>query len=129
MKMTKVITQMNELRRMLQSHLKLIHPAVYFQRAPKNVPFPHLVYSLEVTNEQEYQETILLDIDGWDMGSDSSALEDLMVKLTKNLDKKTISSGDVTACFFLDKRLPLSDPDTRILRRHYTFHGSLFLRE
>jgi hypothetical protein len=121
---------MIELRTLVHSFLKTLHSNVYFLRAPKNAPTPYLVYSLEIRSESEFTQFVLLDIDGWDIGNDSSNLETLMATINSSLDKKTLMTAEnIAVSFYLDRKIPMVDDDPQILRRMYMYQGKLFIRE
>lgn len=122
---------MIELRKILQAHLKTIHSRVYFQHAPDTATFPYLVYNIpSLYDDGEGHQLITLDIDGWDAPSDgdTTALETLMAKVNKGMNKKTIVTEDFAVTFYLDSKLILEDDDPRIERRKYVYQGRLFER-
>lgn len=121
--------KMIELRTLIHSLLKSIHPHIYFLRAPENAPIPYLVYSLEVRNESESTQLVILDVDGWDIGEDTTHLETLMSNLNSNLDKKTLTAENMAVSFYLDRKIPMIDDDPALLRRLYMYQGKLFIRE
>jgi hypothetical protein len=126
-----------EIRKVLSTYLKTLHPRVYFQIAPSDAVFPYIVYDLpSIFSDGEGGETATLDIDGWDMNStgDTTAIENLMKtingKLDENgnptgLDKRTLVAEDIVVTFFLENKLSLLDDDKRIKRRKYTYSGKL----
>lgn len=120
---------MIELRTAVKNVLKTIHPHVYYLRAPKDAPFPYLVYNLEAYGEGEGSELIVLDVDGWDEGTDSTPLEILMKNVNSTFDKNVITTENTVVSFYLDRKLPVIDDEPSIMRRTYTYQGRLFNEE
>jgi hypothetical protein len=132
--------KMIDLRRALTAYLKGIHPRVYFQVAPDKAVFPYIVFDFPNLNDDgEFQEIIVVDIDGWDKPSDGDTmvLENLMASINGNgnmvtpsgLNKMTVIADDLAVTFYLDRKLPLKDPDPLIKRRKYIYQARLFKRE
>jgi hypothetical protein len=119
---------MINIRIAINNQLKAIHPRVYFMKAPETATFPYLVYELEITYIEDDLYMVSLDVDGWDKGNDTTALETLMRSVQKEL-KKTILINDNLAIFLeFDRAFPLTDPDATINRRKYIFNGRLYER-
>jgi hypothetical protein len=122
---------MKRLRELLKPYLKSIHPRVYFQEAPDNAQYPYLVFDFtQIINDGEGFETAAVDIDGWDMpaNGDTTALENLMQSVNDALEKKTLTSEDLTVTFYLDRKIPLTDDNKDIRRRKYIYEARLFGR-
>lgn len=122
---------MIKLRIALQAYLKALHPRVYYQDAPESATYPYIVYDLPNTIDTgEYEELIVVDIDGWDApaNGDTTALEALMTKIN-SLNKTVLTADDMRAVFYLDTKLALTDDDPRIKRRRYTYQAKLFKGE
>ncbi len=120
---------MINLRKLLHPYLKSIHPRVYFQLAPETATFPYLVYDIvNIYDDGEGFQQVTLDVDGWDNSAETTALETLMKNVNQTLNKKTFVSGNSTVTFYLENKLPLTDDETTIKRRKYTYQGRLFER-
>jgi len=120
---------MLDLRKALNSYLKTIHPRIYFQQAPELATFPYLVYDFQNINDDgESREIAVIDIDGWDVNPDTTALETLMTSINAGLNKSTLTSGDLTATFYLDTKIPLTDDVPEIRHRKYIYQAKLFRR-
>lgn len=122
---------MIEVRTVLNTYLKALHPRVYFQTAPDNAVFPYIIYDIpSIFCDGEGSEVVALDIDGWDSNStgDTTIIENLM-KNINDLDKKTLMNEDIVATFFLENKLALTDDDKKIKRRKYIFYGKLMRRD
>ncbi|MDZ4063483.1 MAG: hypothetical protein U1E22_02340, partial [Coriobacteriia bacterium] len=66
------------LRQALQSFLLSVCPRVSYGRADPVAPFPRLVFDLPNSHDDGEVEVFLLDVDGWDDSTDTTALETLM---------------------------------------------------
>ena len=122
---------MKNLRKLLHSFLKSIHPRVYFQIAPDSAEFPYLVYDFtQIINDGEEFETVAVDVDGWDMPADgdTTALETLMQTVNDVLNKKTLTVENLAVTFYLDRKIPLLDDNKNIRRRKYIYEARLFGR-
>ena len=117
---------MIELRKALNAQLKTVHPRVYFQVAPELAVFPYLTFEFTTTDDGEGSELAVIDIDGWSVGSDTTVLETLITAVNTALNKKTLTSGNMTATLFLDNKIPLTDDDPLIRRRKYIYQARLF---
>ena len=118
---------MLDLRKAINAYLKTIHPRIYFQQAPELTTFPYLVYDFQNINDDgESQEIAVVDVDGWDINPDTTELETLMGSVNAVLNKSTLTSGDLTATFYLDTKIPLTDDDPTIHRRKYIYQAKLF---
>lgn len=116
---------MIELRKALNAQLKTVHPRVYFQVAPELADFPYLTFEFITTDDGEGQELAIIDVDGWDINPDTTTLETLMTALNTAINKRVISSGNMTATLFLDRKIPLIDDDPLIKRRKYIYQARM----
>lgn len=122
---------MIEIRKALQTHLKTIHPRVYFQQVPETAQFPYLVCNISsVFDDGEGHQLITLDIDGWDApeNGDTTALESLMAAVNTGMNKATFATDNIAVTFFLETKLSITDDEPQILRRKYVYQGRLFKR-
>ena len=120
---------MIELRKAINTKLKMIHPRVYFAVAPSDAVFPYLVYDIpNIQDDGECLEQVVIDVDGWSLGTDTTALETLMSEVNAGLNKATLTSGTMTAAFYLDTKLTLLDDDPLIRRRKYIYQARMHKR-
>ena len=120
---------MKNLRELLYPQLKDIHSRVYFQVAPENAQFPYVVYDFtQITDDGEGIEAVAVDIDGWDLKDDTTALETLMQSVNDALNKKTLTAEGLAVTFYLDRKIPLRDDNKNIRRRKYIYEARLFGR-
>jgi hypothetical protein len=118
-----------ELRKVILSALKTVHPRVYHQSAPDNAVYPYFVYNLPNSVDDGSLEQFVLDIDCWDISLDTTALETLINSADKVLHRKTIVVDDnLSMTFYRNNRLTLTDEDPRIRRRKYIYEVRTFER-
>lgn len=116
---------MLELRIIIQAHLETIHPQVYFQKASPDAEFPYLVFDIpNIIGDGESVEVAVVDVDGWNKGADTTAIETLMASVNLGLNKKTLNN----ITLYLEIKLVLQDDDPRIQRRKYTYQARIFRR-
>ncbi|MCM3665511.1 hypothetical protein M3204_13925 [Mesobacillus subterraneus] len=119
---------MLEIRKLLNTRLKAIHPRVYFLRAPETAVFPYLVYSFEITNLEDGLSLLTLDVDGWDNTADTTALETMMENVHSSFKEANIFTEKLFVHFHSDRRLPVVDDDPSLNRRTNIYLGRLFER-
>jgi hypothetical protein len=122
---------MIELRKILKSFIKNIHPRVYFQSATDKAEYPYIVFDFPAYNDDgEFQDFVIIDIDGWDRPNNGDTTElEILMKSINALNKKTLMTDDWVVSFYLDRKLPLIDPDPSIKRRKYVYQAKLYKRE
>ena len=120
-----------EIRKMIKTQLKTIHPRVYYRTAPDTAVFPYLVYDLPNSTDDGTLEQFFLDVDAWDRPSngDTTIVEILIDSADKSLHRKTITVDDnLAVTFYRENRLALTDDDPNIKRRKYTYEVRTFER-
>jgi len=117
---------MIDLRKAIQPLIKAIHPSVYFHEAPKETPYPYIVYDIEIYGLGEGNELVTLEIDGWDDNKDSLPLETMLENINNTFKELSIITDTFAITFSLDRILPLSDEsDKAVNKRRYVYEGRL----
>ncbi|WP_226085647.1 hypothetical protein [Mesobacillus sp. S13] len=119
---------MLEIRKLLNSRLKSIHPRAYFLKAPETAVFPYLVYSFEITYLEDGLNLLTLDVDGWDNAADTTALETMMNNVHEQFDDDKVITDTHVISFHADRRLAVEDDDPSLNRRTNIYLGRLFER-
>jgi hypothetical protein len=132
---------MIEVRKAVSTYLKTLHPRVYNQVAPEDAVFPYIVYDLPNSfSDGEGGEVVTLDVDGWDLNNtaDTTVIESLMQtingytdadgNIVQGLDKKILTTDNISVVYYLENKMALIDDDKRIKRRKYTYSGRLMRR-
>ena len=123
---------MIHIRKALQTYLKTKHARLYFQHAPEKATFPYLVF--DITNAVILgvcQDNYFIDIDGWDLSEDTTALETLMETIRGNdslsnpsgLNKRTLTESGTAITFHLENIMSISDDDPKIKRRKHIYQA------
>jgi hypothetical protein len=125
------MVKMIEIREVLKNLLKSVHPnvmvngdsvpRVHYQDAPDKAVYPYLVYNLPNSTDDGTLENFVLDVDGWDNTTITTALETLMDAADKELHRKTVVVGNLSLTLYRENRLPLEDDDKRLRRRKYIY--------
>lgn len=119
---------MIELRKKITAKLRAIHPRVYFQDAPDSAQTPYIVYDLPNSYTNEEQEIVALDVNVWDIGVDTTAIETITSAVWNHLHKYRYIDGDIQFSIYRSNRLPPIDEDRNILRRMMIFEVRYFDR-
>lgn len=116
---------MIELQKRIVEVLKLIYPRVYLERAPQGALFPYIVYKFPTSDDTEWREDFILEIDIWDQPSDGSTvnLQTLAdkVDLTFNRSRYISQDGKWITRIYRINRLMVPDPDETIRRRQLRY--------
>lgn len=128
---------MIKLRKALGSYLKTIHPRVFFQSSSTPQFYPYLVFDVSpIIDDGEGGQMATVDVDGWDVNPDTTALEALMAAVSGNgsplqpsgLNKRSLSFEEAYFTFYLDTTLTLTDTDSKIRRRKQTYQVHIYER-
>lgn len=119
---------MIDIRNVIVSKLKSIHPRVYFLKASSTATFPYLVYDVNITSLEDGLQLVTLDVDGWDNASDTTALEQLMTNVNETLNNQTVIAEKLAITFYVSRKTPLEDDDPTLNHRQYVYEARLYER-
>lgn len=121
---------MKNLRKILTTTLKEVHPKVYFKRAVTGATYPYITFDLPNSASIEDMELINLDVDVWDNNSDTTIIEDLASSIWSKLNRLYHIDENMSFSIYRSTRLSLNDEDdTRLNRRLLTFNIRFYERE
>ncbi|MCR8635748.1 DUF3168 domain-containing protein [Paenibacillus radicis (ex Xue et al. 2023)] len=122
------MSKVTELRKVIQSQLKVIHPRVFYEITPDNTKFPYIVFELPNSVDDGTMENFVLEVDGWDAPTDADTmpLEQLMSNIDEALHKKVVTGEGLAFIFYRENRMSLPDDDKRIRRRKYVYQVRTF---
>lgn len=116
---------MIELQKFIVAELKKIHPRVYQEWGPQDAVFPYVVYRMPTSNESEWREDFILEVDIWDKPADGSTvtLQTLADNIDRALNRLRYISNDGTwsTRIYRINRLMVPDPDPAIRRRQLRY--------
>ena len=119
-----------ELRTAIQALLETLHARVYFHDVPDDATMPYLVFDLPNSIDSGALENFVLDVDGWDANSDTTALETMMGTVDDGLHKKTILvTYKIGIILYRENRLGGEDDDVRIKRRKYIYQARTYQKK
>jgi hypothetical protein len=111
----------------ITSKLNEITPKVYLEQAPAKTPFPYVVFNLPNSDEAEFREDFVLEVDVWDKSPDTTALETLTVSIDQALSRLKHLDTNFQASFYRVSRLMLPDDDPTIRRRQLRYQVKAYL--
>jgi len=130
------------IRKLINTYLNTKHPTtqVFYEDAPPETLPPYVIWSFGPSVQMnESTETVMLDIDGWDIPPDNStlALEELMELIDgdgdltnpSGLNQLTLRSDDISIQIRRETRLTVPDEDKTIKRKTYTYTVSIYEQE
>ena len=116
-----------ELLKLINSTLKTVNNNVYLDNAPSmdNITdtsaYPYVVYELQGSNFDEFEENINLVIDIWDYSKDSTAIETLADNIVSALNLLNKTCGTNLATFYFNSRQKIYDVNIELKRRQLQF--------
>ncbi len=118
---------MNRLRQTLMAFMQTLHPRVFYQVAPTSALYPYLVFDfVTALDDGEGFRDVEVDVDVWGVENDTSALEELVTRINTHLNKKTLSTDDLSATFYLDRILSLTDDSPSLRRRRLIYQAHVY---
>lgn len=112
-----------EIRKLINTTLRAVHPRVYYQSAPETATYPYLVYDLPDSIDDRPIEQFNLEVDGWDKpgNGDTTALETMMESVDRALHRKQGIFSELGVTIFRARRLSPTDDDPQIKRRKHAY--------
>lgn len=109
-----------------------VHARSYLEEAPEDLSgtrpaFPYVVYSLPTSNEVEHREDFILEINLWDYGADTTALEELTQNMDDALNRKHYLATGLLVVIYRINRMMIPDPDPAIRRRELRYQVKTYM--
>ncbi len=105
------------LRKALNERLKAACPHVYYGQADKNTARPYVVYTVETVAAEDNMETMELEANVMDYGSDTEPCETIADEVERLFDKWYYLDEEIQFSAYLDRRQPVQEEDRKIIRR------------
>lgn len=109
------------LRRIIQRNIDAVIKS-YYRKADKGALFPHAVFDFESIDLLDInRDDLILIIDVWGKGNDTSEIEDLADQIEKLFNAANMPEGDVLPTFYRMSRKPIDDEDKSLIHRQLKF--------
>lgn len=94
----------------------------YYRIADAKAIFPHAVYDFESIDLGDiYRDDLVLIIDIWGKGKDTSEIEEIADKIEAMLNASNLPQEEVLPTFYRISRKPIDDEDKTLIRRQLKF--------
>lgn len=103
------------------SKLEEVHENCHLEQAPEGTAYPYITYNLPNSNEQEFREDFILEVNIWDKSSDTTALETLTDNVDKKINRLKYIDENMQVSFYRINRMMIPDPDPNIRRRELRY--------
>lgn len=109
------------LREIIQQNMNTIIKT-YYRIADAKATFPHAVYDFESIDLGDiYRDDLILIIDIWGKGKDTSEIEEIADKIEAMLNASNLPQEEVLPTFYRISRKPIDDEDKTLIRRQLKF--------
>lgn len=105
------------LRTVLTGRLATVCPRVYYAQAKSGTERPYLVYTLDTLAKEDGRETMELEINAVDYGTDTAPCEALADAVEGVLEGWHHLDEDLQCSAYPDRRQTVTEEDRRIIRR------------
>lgn len=122
-------TRTNDLKELVQTKLKTLTTDVYFEQAIDNALYPHIVFSLREVNLNDLsRQDYILEVDVWDKGNDTTAVDALADNVEDLLHKQNLPQTNILPTFYKIDRKSIVDSDKNIKHRLVRFQIQNYVR-
>lgn len=122
-------TRTNDLKELVQTKLKTLTTDVYFEQAIDNALYPHIVFSLRKVNLNDlHRQDYILEVDIWDKGNDTTAVDALADNVEDLLHKQNLPQTNILPTFYKIDRKSIVDSDKTIKHRLVRFQIQNYVR-
>ncbi len=119
----------NDLKKLIQTKLKTLTTDVYFEIAIDNALYPHIVFAFDNVNLDDLsRQDYVLNVDIWDKGKSTTAVDDLTDKVESLLQAQNLPQTHVLPTFYLIDRKTIPDEDKQIRHRLVRFQIQNYTR-
>ena len=115
------MSKTTSLRRIIKTNIDTIVKS-YYRIADKDAIFPHAVFDFETIDLMDInRDDLILTIDIWGKGKDSSAVEDIADQIEELFNCANLPKWNVLPTFYRVSRKPIDDEDKTIIHRQLKF--------
>lgn len=105
------------LRGAITERLRTACPRVFYGQADRETARPYLVYTLETISTADDMETVELEVNCMDYGSDTAPCEALADQVECLFDRWYYLDGEIQFSTYTDRRQPVTEEDRSVIRR------------
>ncbi len=111
----------NALRKLIQGMINSIVQC-YYRIADEDHETEYAVYDFDTINLDDInRDDLILIIDIWGKGTDTSSIEDLTDQIEKMFNAANLPDDTILPTFYRISRQPVDDPDKTIIHRRLKF--------
>lgn len=116
------MSRTNDLKKLIQTKLKTLATNVYYEIAADNALYPHVVFTFDSIDLGDLsREDYMLNVDVWDKGKSTTAIDDLCDSIENLLQAKNLPQAHILPTFYLVDRRNVPDEDKAIKHRIIRF--------
>ena len=113
----------------INKKLSAIGTAYLQEKDQENTDYPYMTFSLPQSQENFQREVFILEVNVWDIDTDTTALDTMADQVCRTLHRLKYYKKNVlqTSIYRLNRSM-VPDPDPRIRRRYLTFECKTYLK-
>ncbi|MBE5055286.1 hypothetical protein INF37_04645 [Pseudoflavonifractor sp. DSM 107456] len=111
------MSKTSDLRRAITARLRTACPRVEYGQAGDETARPYIVYTLETIGSVDDMETLELEINCMDYGTNTELCETIADQAEALFDKWYYLNDEIQFSTYVDRRQPVTEEDRSIIRR------------
>ena len=118
-----------DLRKLIQTMLLTVCSDVFYETAPVDKMYPHIVWDLDRIDLGDLsRDDLILDVDLWDRNTDAKDIDDLADVVEALFNASNLPQQTILPTFFRIDRKNAPDEDKKIKHRVLTFQVQNYVR-
>ncbi|MCR5811168.1 MAG: DUF3168 domain-containing protein [Lachnospiraceae bacterium] len=123
------MSKTKDLRKVIQSKLVTVCTDTFYETAPANKMYPHIVWNLERIDLGDLsRDDLILDVDIWDRDYDAKDIDELADAVEALFNNSNLPQTTILPTFFRIDRKNAPDEDKKIKHRVLTFQVQNYVR-
>lgn len=124
------MSKTKDLRKVIQTYLLTVCDNVFYETAPDDQMYPHIVWNLtRVDLGDIHRDDLILDVDLWDRDTDAKDIDDMADSIEEMFNANNDPQTTILPTFFRIDRKNVIDEDKRIKHRILSFQIQNYVRE
>ncbi len=112
-----------DLRKLIQERLLTVCANVFYETAPNDKVYPHIVWNLERVDLGDiYRDDLMIDIDLWDRGTDAKRIEQIADGIEALFNSENLPQDTILPTFWRQTRKNVPDEDKKIKHRYINLY-------